>query len=249
MIVYPALDIKEGRCVRLLHGDFAKETVYQEDALAQAQAFVALGVRWLHVVDLDGALQGHAVNGALIERVVDECPQLRIQLGGGIRSLKQAEQWLQRGVERVILGTLVAENLRDGRAVDGLDDVCARYPSRIFVALDCRNGKLASSGWTVDGDTSLLQAVEALQDYGLGGIIYTDIGRDGALLGPDVEGLRAVAEHSDKMIIASGGIRGFDDVRMLHDLNIPTLGGVISGRAFYDGRLDLRRTLQAFPHA
>ena len=249
MIVYPALDIKEGRCVRLLYGDFAQETVYQEDALAQARDFVALGVRWLHVVDLDGARDGHAVNGTLIEGILKTCPQLHIQLGGGIRSLKQAEQWLQRGVKRVVLGTLVAESLRDGNAIDGLDDFCAAYPSRVFVALDCKQGMLASNGWTVESTISLTQAVDALQRYALGGFIYTDISRDGALRGPDIEGLRGLAQKTDKMIIASGGVRDFEDVQALHELGIAHLDGVISGRAFYDGRLDLGKTLQVFPHA
>ena len=235
--------------MRLMQGDFARETVYQDDVIEQARQFFDLGVRWLHIVDLDGALVGESVNAASIESVLHECAGLRLQLGGGIRNLARARYWLEKGVERVVLGTFVAEHLRQSVMIDGLADMCASYPGRLFVALDCRDGRLAGAGWTQDMGVELRDAVMRLQDYDIGGLIYTDIARDGALVGPDSDGLCRLASWTDMPLIASGGVRGWDDIETLADLGIDTLVGVISGRAFYEGHLDMAQALRRFPHA
>ena len=235
--------------MRLLQGDFARETIYQDDVTAQARQFFDLGVRWLHVVDLDGALVGRSVNDASIDSVLQECAGLRLQLGGGIRSLARARYWLEKGVERVILGTFVADHLRQGVRIDGLAELCASYPDRLFVALDCRDGRLAAAGWTQDTGVDLKDAVMRLQGYGIGGLIYTDIARDGALVGPDSDGLRRLASWTDMPLIVSGGVRGWHDIETLVAMGIDTLVGVISGRAFYEGHLDMTQALRRFPHA
>ncbi|MBC6496869.1 MAG: 1-(5-phosphoribosyl)-5-[(5-phosphoribosylamino)methylideneamino] imidazole-4-carboxamide isomerase [Alphaproteobacteria bacterium GM7ARS4] len=253
IIVYPAIDMRGGRCVRLRQGDFSQETVYHHDIVAQARFFWEKGARWLHMVDLDGAVKGQGVNSRHVEAVLAACPGLNIQLGGGIRSVEDAERWLEKGVAHVVFGTFIAVLIecRDGggRVVSEFASLCARYRGRINVSLDCRGRCLAYGGWKEQSAVSLSHAVDVLKDYEVAAIIYTDIHRDGVLAGPDIEGLSYLASLTDIPLIASGGIRSLDDMRCLATSGVKTLRGIISGRAFYAHHVAIEEVLSLYPHA
>ena len=233
MILYPAIDLKAGAAVRLRQGAMAEATVYSEDPAAQAHAFARAGARHLHLVDLDGAVTGRAINAEAVRRILERT-RLEVQLGGGIRDLAAIEGWLGAGVQRVVLGTLAA---RDPAT---LAEACRRFPGRIAVAIDAREGKVRSAGWTEGEALSPLDLPRRAEDAGAAALIHTDIGRDGMLGGADIEGTAALAKAVGLPVMLSGGVAGLDDIR---GAKAAGLAGVILGRALYEGRIDLREAL------
>lgn len=230
MILFPAIDLKDGKCVRLVRGDMDAATVFNDDPAAQARAFVAAGCRWLHLVDLDGAFAGRAVNGAAVEAILATAP-VPTQLGGGIRDMAGIEAWLSRGIRRVILGTVA---VRDPALVR---KAAQAFPGRVAVGIDARGGRVAVEGWAETTDIAALDLAQRMEDAGIAAIVYTDIERDGAMQGPNVEATAALARAVSIPVIASGGVSSLDDLRALRDCGVP-LEGVISGRAVYDGRIE-----------
>ncbi len=230
MILYPAIDLKDGKCVRLLRGEMNAATVFNDDPAAQARAFAAAGCRWLHLVDLDGAFAGRAVNGAAVEAILATV-SIPAQLGGGIREMAAIEAWLGRGVARVILGTAA---VREPALVR---EAARAFPGRVAVGIDARGGRVAVAGWAETTELSALDLACRVEDAGVAAIVYTDIERDGAMGGPNVEATAALARAVAIPVIASGGVSSLDDLRALRDCGTP-LDGAISGRALYDGRID-----------
>ncbi len=231
MILYPAIDLKDGACVRLLRGDMAQATVYADDPAAQARAFAAAGCQWLHVVDLDGAFAGRPVNRAAIEAIV-AAVDVPVQLGGGVRELATLEAWLAAGISRVVLGTAA---VRDPAFVEA---ACAAHPGRVAVGIDARDGRAAVDGWAETSDVPALDLARRAAQAGAAAIVYTDIARDGALEGPNLAATRAIAQAVDIPVIASGGVAGLGDLAALKALEGDGVAGVIVGRAFYDGRIE-----------
>lgn len=231
MILFPAIDLKEGACVRLQQGDMDRATVFNRDPAAQAQAFARQGFEYLHVVDLDGAFAGKPMNAGAVEQILQSAT-IPLQLGGGIRDLATVEAWLQKGITRVIIGTAA---VRDPAFVK---DAARRWPERIAVGLDARDGKVAVQGWAETSQLSALEIARRFEDAGVAAIIYTDIARDGLLQGLNLEATIALAEAVRIPVIASGGLASIDDVRKLLDPRARKLAGAIAGRALYDGRLD-----------
>jgi phosphoribosylformimino-5-aminoimidazole carboxamide ribotide isomerase len=231
MILYPAIDLKDGACVRLLRGEMEAATVFGTDPAAQARAFQDAGCRWLHLVDLNGAFAGAPVNGAAVERIL-AAGTAPVQLGGGIRDRATIEAWLEKGVRRVILGTAA---LRDPELVR---QAAAAHPGRVAVGIDARDGRVAVEGWAETSDVTALDLARRFEDAGVAAIIYTDIERDGAMQGPNVAATAALARAVSIPVIASGGVSSMDDLRALKASGAP-LDGAISGRALYEGKLDL----------
>ena len=236
MILYPAIDLKDGQCVRLLRGDMAAATVFSDDPAAQAAAFEAAGCQWVHLVDLNGAFAGRAVNAAAVEAVLARV-RAPCQLGGGIRDLAAIEGWLSKGLARVILGTVA---VRDPALVRG---AARAFPGRVAVGIDARGGRVAVEGWAETTDLTALDLARRFEDAGVAAIIYTDIDRDGAMQGPNVAATAALANAVRIPVIASGGVSSLDDLRALKDCGAP-LDGVISGRALYDGRIDVAEAVR-----
>jgi phosphoribosylformimino-5-aminoimidazole carboxamide ribotide isomerase len=231
MIFYPAIDLKDGQCVRLLRGAMDRATVFGDDPAAQARAFAAAGCRWLHLVDLNGAFAGRPVNGAAVEAIL-AAVEIPVQLGGGIRNRATIEDWLDKGVARVILGTAA---MRDPALVR---EAARAHPGKVAVGIDARDGLVAVEGWAEKTGTLAVDLARRFEDAGVAAIIYTDIDRDGALEGPNVAATVALAEAVLLPVIASGGIASMDDLRALKESGA-ALDGAISGRALYEGRLDL----------
>lgn len=231
MNLYPAIDLKDGVCVRLVRGDMAQATVFNRDPAAQARAFAAAGFSRLHVVDLDGAFAGGAVNGGAVEAIL-AATDVAVQLGGGVRDLAAIEGWLERGLARVVLGTVA---LRDPGLVR---EACARFPGRVAVGIDARDGLVAVEGWAETSALTALDLGRRFEDAGAAAVIYTDIDRDGALGGLDVAATAALAEALTTPLIASGGVASIEDVRALMAVADSGIEGVIIGRALYDGRVD-----------
>lgn len=231
--VYPAVDISDGRCVRLLQGEFGTETVYSDDPVEVALGFCAAGARWLHVVDLDGAKSGEPRNRDLILEVAGRasCP---VQAGGGLRSLDDVESVLAAGASRAVLGTLALEDPRE------LERACRRYGDRLAVSLDVRGGDVATHGWTVGSGTSLPEAVRTFEDLNVSTFVYTDVTRDGTMEGPNVDALLACARSTSVPIIASGGISSLGDLRVVAALRAEGVTGAIVGRAFYEQRFSVQ---------
>ena len=236
MIFFPAIDLKQGRCVRLRQGDMDTATVFNEDPSDQARAFENAGCRWLHVVDLDGALAGRPVNGVVVNSILDMI-DIPVQLGGGIRTLATAANWLDRGVRRVILGTAA---LRDP---DLVRSACEAYPGRIAVAIDARGGRVAVQGWSEQSDVPMLDLARRFEDVGVAAIIFTDIGRDGVLGGPNTEATIELARAVSIPVILSGGISSLADLAAIKAAGEDILAGVVCGRAIYDGRIDVARAV------
>jgi phosphoribosylformimino-5-aminoimidazole carboxamide ribotide isomerase len=237
VILYPAIDLKAGRCVRLVRGDMATATVFNDNPAEQARTFAAAGAEWLHVVDLEGAFAGAPMNAAAVAAIVASVP-LRVQLGGGIRTRGRIERWLAAGVARVILGTIA---VRDPALVIA---ACRAFPGQIAVGLDARDGRVAVAGWSEQTGLSVLDAARRFADVGVAALIYTDIGRDGVLAGPDVAGTLALAEAVDIPVIASGGVASLADLEALASAGNGAIAGAIIGRALYDGRIDLQAALR-----
>ncbi|MFK8254069.1 1-(5-phosphoribosyl)-5-[(5-phosphoribosylamino)methylideneamino]imidazole-4-carboxamide isomerase [Ancylobacter terrae] len=236
MILFPAIDLKGGLCVRLQQGDMARATVFNHDPAQQAAQFEAQGFRYLHVVDLDGAFAGKPVNAPAVERIL-ETVAMPVQLGGGIRDVATVESWLAKGVTRVILGTAA---VRDPALVK---EAARRFPGRVAVGLDARDGRVAVEGWAETSQLDALDIARRFEDAGVAAIIYTDIARDGLLKGLNLEATIALAEGISIPVIASGGLASLDDVRALMEPRAAVLEGAITGRALYDGRLDPRQAL------
>jgi phosphoribosylformimino-5-aminoimidazole carboxamide ribotide isomerase len=237
VILFPAIDLKDGVCVRLEQGDMARATVFHRDPAAQAHAFETQGFEYLHIVDLDGAFAGRPMNAAAIDRIL-ELVAIPVQLGGGIRDMATIEAWLEKGVNRVIIGTAA---VRDPALVK---TAAAKFPNRIAVGLDARDGKVAVSGWAETSELAALDIARRFEDAGVAAIIYTDISRDGLLKGLNLDATIALAEAVDIPVIASGGLASINDVTALLEPRARDLEGAIAGRALYDGRLDAAQALR-----
>ena len=231
MILYPAIDLKDGQCVRLLRGEMDKATVFSDDPAAQARAFQDAGCEWLHLVDLNGAFAGQPVNAAAVEAIL-AAVDVPAQLGGGIRDMATIEGWLGKGLERVILGTVAVEDPALVR------QAAAAFPGRVAVGIDARDGMVATKGWAEKTDVNAIDLARSFEDAGVAAIVYTDINRDGAMAGPNVAATAALARAVAIPVIASGGVSSLTDLKALKDCGAP-LNGAISGRALYDGALDL----------
>ena len=237
MILYPAIDLKDGNAVRLVHGDMDQETVFNENPAAQAMEFVKAGCEWLHLVDLNGAFAGEPVNAAPVEEILKQC-KVPAQLGGGIRDMATIERWLDKGLQRVILGTIAVEN------PDLVREAARAFPGHVAVGIDARNGRVATKGWAEETDVMVTDLAKSFEDAGVAAIIYTDIMRDGAMKGPNVEATADLARAVSIPVIASGGVSSLADLIALRNCGA-SLNGAISGRALYDGALDLKEALSA----
>jgi phosphoribosylformimino-5-aminoimidazole carboxamide ribotide isomerase len=236
MILYPAIDLKDGQCVRLVRGEMDQATVFNDSPADQARAFAAAGCEWLHLVDLNGAFAGEPVNAGAVEAIL-AAVNVPAQLGGGIRDMATIEMWLGKGLARAILGTVAVEN-------PGLVREAARaFPGRIAVGIDARGGKVATKGWAEATDVDATDLAKSFEDAGVAAIIYTDIMRDGAMQGPNVEATAALARAVSIPVIASGGVSSLADLVALRDCGA-ALDGAISGRALYDGAIDLKEALK-----
>jgi phosphoribosylformimino-5-aminoimidazole carboxamide ribotide isomerase len=236
MILFPAIDLKEGRCVRLRQGDMAQATVFNDDPAAQAEDFARMGFAWLHIVDLDGAFAGWPANGAAVEAILRQV-DLPIQLGGGIRDLATVESWLGRGVRRVILGTAAV------RDPDFVKAAARAFPDRVAVSIDARDGLVAVEGWAQSSKLEAAALARRFADSGVCAVIHTDIARDGMLSGLNLEATLALAQAVDIPVIASGGLASMADIERLAEPRCSALGGAIAGRALYDGRIDAKQAL------
>lgn len=237
MILFPAIDLKDGQCVRLVKGDMNRSTVFNDDPADQARQFEGQGFSWIHVVDLNGAFAGKPVNADAVRSIV-KATSLPVQLGGGIRDMETIDYWLvDVGVKRVILGTAA---LKDPQLVK---DACEYYPGRVVVGIDARNGMVAVQGWAEVSDMGVIALARRFEDAGVAAIIYTDVERDGDLRGPDIEGTRKLAEAVSIPIIASGGVSSMGDLEALCAIESVELEGVISGRAIYDNRISVEEAL------
>ncbi|MFO7876434.1 MAG: 1-(5-phosphoribosyl)-5-[(5-phosphoribosylamino)methylideneamino]imidazole-4-carboxamide isomerase [Desulfovermiculus sp.] len=236
MIVFPAVDIKEGRCVRLRQGVATEVTVFSEDPVQVAMHWVDQGASWLHVVDLDGAFQGEPVNQGLIQTLCTQVP-VPVQLGGGIRDIEAAKRFFQAGVARLIIGTLALEDPAS------LKELCRAFPGQVGVSLDAANGKLKARGWVAETDLTVEQVVPELENMGAAFVVYTDISRDGMQSGVNVDGVSRVVEATSLPVIAAGGVTDLEDIKALFPLTSRGLAGVITGKAIYTQSLDLRQAL------
>lgn len=237
MILYPAIDLKDGNAVRLLRGDMEKSTVFNTDPAEQAMEFVQKGCAWLHLVDLNGAFEGEPVNAAPVEAILAQI-KVPTQLGGGIRDMATIERWLDKGLARVILGTVAVENPALVR------EAAEKYPNQVAVGIDARNGRVATKGWAEETDVLVTDLAQSFEDAGVAAIIYTDINRDGAMQGPNIEATAALAKSVSIPVIASGGVSSLQDLIALRDCGA-NLNGAISGRALYDGAIDLTAAIEA----
>ncbi|RMD49868.1 MAG: 1-(5-phosphoribosyl)-5-[(5-phosphoribosylamino)methylideneamino]imidazole-4-carboxamide isomerase [Alphaproteobacteria bacterium] len=235
MRLYPAIDLKDGQCVRLLRGEMDRATVFNPDPADQARRFAEAGCEWLHIVDLNGAFAGRPVNAGAVEAIL-EAVSIPVQLGGGIRDMATIEDWLSRGVARVILGTVAVERPELVR------EAARAFPGRVAVGIDARDGRVATRGWAEVTDIGATELAKRHEDAGVAAIIYTDISRDGAMQGPNVEATAALARAVSVPVIASGGVSSLDDLRALRDCGAP-LEGAICGRALYDGAFSLADAL------
>ena len=236
MILFPAIDLKGGRCVRLLKGDMSKSTVFSDDPAGQAMEFEEAGSEWIHIVDLDGAVEGRPVNADSVASIV-AATNIPIQLGGGLREMTQVEFWLKKGVSRIVLGTAAVEN------PDLVKVAAQEFPGSVAVGIDARRGFAAIRGWVKDSGATPIELARQFEDSGISAIIYTDIERDGAMEGPNIKGTAEFANSVSVPVIASGGVSSLEDLAALRDCGAP-LGGVVSGRAIYDGAFRIDEALE-----
>jgi phosphoribosylformimino-5-aminoimidazole carboxamide ribotide isomerase len=236
VILFPAIDLKNGEAVRLQQGDMARATVFNRDPSAQAEAFETAGFEWLHLVDLDGAFAGKPVNALAVAAILNKV-KIPVQLGGGIRNLATVESWLAEGIERVIIGTAAV------RDPDFVKQAARKFPGRIAVGIDARAGKVAVAGWAEETQLEALELARLFEDAGVAAVIYTDVERDGMLQGLNLDATIALADAVSIPVIASGGLASVDDVRKLLEPRARKLEGAIAGRALYDGRLDAKAAL------
>ncbi|WP_336801235.1 1-(5-phosphoribosyl)-5-[(5-phosphoribosylamino)methylideneamino]imidazole-4-carboxamide isomerase [Kaistia sp. MMO-174] len=242
MILFPAIDLKDGACVRLKLGDMEQATVFNTDPAAQAHEFESQGFEYLHVVDLNGAFAGQPVNGAAVEAILKRV-KMPVQLGGGIRDRGGVEAWLDKGIARVILGTIAV------RDPDLVREACKAYPGQVAVGIDARGGKVAVEGWAETSELTTIELARRFEDAGVAAIVFTDIDRDGVLKGLNIESTLALARAVEIPVIASGGLASLDDVKRLLQPDCAILEGAISGRALYDGRLDPAEALKLIREA
>ena len=235
MILYPAIDLKDGQCVRLLRGEMQAATIFGDDPAAQALKFQAAGCDWLHLVDLNGAFAGQPVNGAAVEAILNTI-KVPAQLGGGIRDMATIAMWLEKGLSRVILGTVAVEN------PDLVREAARAFPGKVAVGIDARKGFVATKGWATETTVQVTDLARSFEDAGVAAIIYTDIDRDGAMQGPNIEATEALARAVSIPVIASGGVSSMADLTALRDTRV--IAGAISGRALYDGAIDLAQALK-----
>ncbi|WP_448659709.1 1-(5-phosphoribosyl)-5-[(5-phosphoribosylamino)methylideneamino]imidazole-4-carboxamide isomerase [Sphingomonas sp. CJ99] len=238
LTVFPAIDLKGGQVVRLAEGDMARATVYGDDPAAQALLFADAGADWLHMVDLDGAFAGRSVNGDAVASVIAAFPG-KVQLGGGIRTIEAVERWIGLGVERVVIGTAALTDPDLVRAA------ARAHPGRVVVGVDARDGMVATHGWADVSDVGVTDLARRFEDAGVGALLFTDVGRDGLLKGCNVEATAALARAVSIPVIASGGVAGIEDIHALKPHAADGIEGVITGRALYDGRLDLAEAIRA----
>jgi phosphoribosylformimino-5-aminoimidazole carboxamide ribotide isomerase len=244
VILFPAIDLKAGQCVRLVKGAMEQATIYNPDPAAQARAFRDAGFSWLHVVDLDGAFAGESRNGAAVDAILAAVgDRMRVQLGGGIRSMTDIEAWLAKGVARVILGTAAV------REPELVRQAARAHPRRVAVGIDARGGRVAVEGWAEESDLEAAELARRFADVGVAALVYTDIDRDGVLAGINWDATIALAEAVPIPVIASGGLASLADVRRLAAPDAAILEGAIAGRALYDGRLDPREALAVLARA
>ena len=236
MILFPAIDLKDGQCVRLKLGEMASATVYNENPAAQAKAFEDQGFKWLHMVDLNGAFEGQSVNGAAVEAIL-KATKNPVQLGGGIRTLRHIESWLNKGLTRVILGTIA---VRDPELVK---EACRLFPGQVAVGIDAKGGFVAVEGWAEASTLGVVELAQKFEGAGVAAIIYTDIDRDGVLAGINWPSTIALADAVSIPVIASGGLASMEDIRRMTMPDAQKLEGAISGRALYDGRIDPKEAL------
>ncbi|MBW3099120.1 1-(5-phosphoribosyl)-5-[(5-phosphoribosylamino)methylideneamino]imidazole-4-carboxamide isomerase [Pseudohoeflea coraliihabitans] len=241
-ILFPAIDLKDGQCVRLKLGEMDSATVYNDNPADQARAFEAMGFEWLHVVDLNGAFEGQSVNGAAVEAILAATGN-PVQLGGGIRTLRDIENWLAKGLARVILGTVAV------RDPDLVIAACKAFPGQVAVGVDAKGGKVAVEGWAEASELGVVELARRFEGAGVAAIIYTDIDRDGVLAGINWPSTIALADAVTIPVIASGGLASLDDIRRMVEPDAAKLEGAISGRALYDGRIDPRQALDILKSA
>lgn len=237
MIVIPAVDIKDGRCVRLKQGRMSEETVYSDDPVQMAGTWYSKGAERIHLVDLDGAVEGKRVNGEVIRNIARSVP-VPVELGGGIRNLASIEFYLEAGVEWVILGTVACKN------PEMVEEACRRFPGHVMLAIDARAGRVAVEGWTEDTERSAIEVARPFDGQGIAAVIYTDIQRDGMSVGPNLRATGEMAKALKTPVIASGGISGLEDIRKVMTLSGQGVMGVITGRALYEGTLDLGEAIR-----
>ena len=237
MIIFPAIDLRGGKCVRLFKGDFSRETIFSDNPSAVAVKWEEMGAQYLHVVDLDGALQGETKNREAIRSILGAV-HIPMELGGGLRSLESIERALTGGIQRVILGSAAVEN------PSLVQEACHRFGDRIVVAIDARDGIVATQGWESSGNVSVLDFAKQMADYGVKTVIYTDISRDGTLSGLNLEGAIELSKVSGLRVVASGGVRSLEDIRAVKAHETDGIEGVIVGQAIYSGRLDLKKALR-----
>ncbi len=237
MILYPAIDLKDGQCVRVLHGDLSTATVFNNDPGAQAKSFAAAGFHWVHVVDLNGAVQGKAINAAAVESILSAV-SIPVQLGGGIRTLADIERWIEAGVSRVILGTVAVKQ------PEIVIEAARKYPEQIAVSVDVRKGKVAVDGWTADSDLDAITVARRFEDVGVAALIVTDIDRDGTVMGFNVEAFGAMADAVSIPVIAAGGLASVDDIAKLKARAGVPVAGAVLGRALYNGAIDPAQALE-----
>lgn len=237
MILYPAIDLKDGQCVRVLHGDLSTATVFNTDPGAQARSFADAGFHWVHVVDLNGAVEGHAVNAAAVEAILSSV-SIPVQLGGGIRTLADIERWIEAGVSRVILGTVAVKE------PEVVIEAARLFPEQIAVSVDVRAGKVAVQGWTADSDLDAITVARRFEDAGVGALIVTDIDRDGTVMGFNVEAFGAMADAVSIPVIAAGGLASVDDLVRLKARKGAPIAGAVLGRALYNGAIDPAEALK-----
>ena len=233
MIVYPAIDIKDGKCVRLLKGDMNTETVFNNSVADQARIFQDMGFKWIHVVDLNGAVEGHSVNQEAINDII-KAVDLPIQLGGGIRNMQTIDEWFEAGIARIVLGTAAIKNQ------ELVQEACIKYPNKIAVGIDAREQVIAVEGWKEETNFSVYDIATKMESYGVATIIYTDIDRDGALQGVNIHNIAKLAKKLHIPLIASGGVASDDDLLQLQDLK-EGVEGVIVGRAIYDNKIKVEK--------
>ena len=237
MIIYPAIDLKGGKCVRLYKGDMNQDTIYNDDPGAQALEWARAGFSWIHVVDLDGAVGGKPANQPAVKAIL-EAVDIPLQLGGGIRTMEQIDHWLQEGVSRVILGTIAV------RDPDLVKEACNQFPGQIVVGIDARRGKVAVEGWVEESDMDATELAKMFEDAGVAAIVYTDIDRDGTGEGVNAISTLSLAHSTSIPVIASGGVGSIKDLELVRDAAKHGIEGVIVGKALYDGRITPEEALQ-----
>jgi len=232
MIIFPAIDIKDGKCVRLIKGDFNKITSYKDSPTAQAIKYSQSGFNDIHIVDLDGALQGKPVNSIIVKEIIKKV-KLKIQIGGGIRTIDDINSWIEMGVDRVVMGTAAVENTKL------LETACNKFKNKIAVALDIKDGFIALSGWTKRTNISAIDFIKKIQNFGVSRIIYTDINRDGTKQGPNIEDTVELSSKVKIPLVISGGVSSLEDIKKIKTLSNPNIEGVIIGKAIYDGDIKI----------